>query len=102
MNTKPLIEPTAIEESKISPRMAAPKSLAPLASKSKAQMSTLDLNKVGNLGMNNNNLDSKLSNLPNQESENETEFESNKTVMPHGKLDEIQSLLGQERSMAEL
>ena len=99
MGSKQMLEPT-VEESKISPRLVAPKSLAPLASKSKSKIATLDLNNVGNMGM--NNIDSKLSNIPNLESENETEFESNKTIMPRGKVDEIQSLLGQERSMAEL
>ena len=45
-----------------------------------------------------------MSQIPNNESENETEFESHKTLMPreHHKLDEIQALMGHERSMAEL
>jgi len=51
-----------------------------------------------------NNLDSKLSQLPNLDSENETEFESSKTLMPRDgqQVDEIGALLGHERSMAEL
>mmetsp|Transcript_6334 Transcript_6334/g.8481 ORF Transcript_6334/g.8481 Transcript_6334/m.8481 type:complete len:109 (-) Transcript_6334:911-1237(-) len=53
-----------------------------------------------------NPFESKLSQIPNVESENETEFESHKTVMPrdNNKLDEVGALmgLGNERSMAEL
>ena len=83
------------EESKISPRLTAPKSLAPLASKSKATLAPLSLPPA--------NIDSKLSQIPNIESENETEFESAKTLMPgNGHVDEIGALLGHDKSLAEM
>ena len=91
-----------LEESKNSSVLAAPKSLAPINSKSKAKLTDLNLESVNtNIGKI-NNLESKLSNLPNAESEFDTEFESSKTNIPRGKVDEINALLGQERSMAEL
>ena len=76
----------------MSPRLAAPSNLAPIASKSRQKISTLNLQSAANID--NNNFASKLSNLPNLESEHETEFESSKTNVPKGKVDEIQALLG--------
>ena len=90
-----------MEESKTSPRLAAPKILGPLASKSKLTLAPLTLPSYQIGG---NNIDSKLSQIPNIESENETEFESAKTLMPSSGqyVDEIGALLGHERSMAEM
>ena len=72
------------EEIKMSPRlMASPSkgalSLAPLNTKSKATLQPLTLPQSTKVA---NNPDSKLSQIPNIESENETEFESAKTLMP--------------------
>ena len=100
MNLQPI---DLMEESKLSPRLAAPMSLAPLASKSKATFKPLTLQSNA-IGGNENNFDSKLSQIPNMESENETEFESAKTLMPGDshQVDEIGALLGYERSIAEM
>ena len=88
---------TEIEESKVSPRLAAPKSLAPLASRSKATLEPMSL------VMGNNNFESKLSRAVNDGSQDDTEFESSKTLMPKdNQVDEITALLGHERSMADL
>ena len=95
----------AIEESKLSPRMAAPKNLAPITSKSKATLPPLSIPKISSASVAGNNpFESKLSQIPNVESETETEFESHKTLMPREgqKLDEVSALMGNERSMAEL
>lgn len=87
-----------MEETKTSSKLAAPKNLAPISSKSKATLEPLTLP-----GINGNNFDSKLSQRPNNESEYETEFESAKTLMPSaGKVDEIGALLGHDHSMAEM
>ena len=74
-----------VEENKVSPRLAAPKSLAPLASKSKATLPTLNMAGAGS-----NILESKLSHIPNVDSSQDLEFESAKTLLPKdGKVDEI-------------
>lgn len=71
-----------LEESKLSPRMAAPKNLAPITSKSKATLPPLTIPKISSSSVAGNPFESKLSQIPNVESETETEFESHKTLMP--------------------
>ena len=88
-----------VEESKLSPRIAAPKNLAPLTSKSKATLPSLTP------APESTNFESKLSYIPNiDNSANELEFESAKTLVPNkdGQVDEIQALLGHEGSMADM
>lgn len=88
------------EDSKISPRLAAPKSLAPLTSKSKASLQPLILPSMGAAAA--SNQDSKRSQIPNADG-SETEFESAKTLMPNQgqQLDEIGALLGYEKDQLD-
>lgn len=87
--------------------LAAPKSLAPLASKSKASLPPLNIGGglqspiASNLA---NPVESKLSQLPNIESDtHETEFQSSETNMPNQntEVDEVRAMMGQ-MSMGEL
>ena len=76
-------------------------SLAPINTKSKATLEPLSLpSSVKVVGTGAIKPESKLSQIPNIESENETEFESAKTLMPkdNNQVDEIGALLGQEEN----
>ena len=106
MTTQPLESLEEVKTSPVtSPRMQAPLTLAPLASKSKATLQPINLpaptsmtNKSGNP------FESKLSHIPINNAIEEGEFESAKTLMPgtSGEVNEINALMGQDKSMADL
>ena len=83
--------------------MGAPKSLAPLASKSKAVLPPLNMGGLETKKVQDSKLSHKIQN-DESKSHNDTEFESSKTLMPRENtmLDEIGALMGHDRSMAEL
>jgi len=87
------------EESKKGKLLSAPNNLAPLGSKSRGALPPLSLPGARQSQPDNSHVlfpESKLSIIPNMETDYETEFESSNTQVPkeNSNLDEIKALMG--------